>query len=132
MAQVAGVTFMAIQNGDRDPAMVRQRFVALQTFVDMVNALSQSCGVDKGKHFSDIVGAGNGLPQPTAEETGLGGQFQSIETAHASPEQGGDGFGEAEDLLGIRDEAAENGQAFLARRRFHSSSETSSMRRCIS
>ena len=101
-----------------------------------------------------FVGAGNGLPQPTAEEAGLGGQFQSIETAHASPEQGGDGLddsgggnawlkaavddvgddglGEAEDLLGIRDEAAENGQAFLARRRFHSSSETSSMRRCIS
>ena len=84
----------------------------------------------------------------------MSGKFQSIEAAHAGPEQRRDGFedgggrdtrlqapvrdvgddssGELEDFLGISDETAENGQPFLARKRFHSSSETSSRSRCIS
>src|ERR1035437_348988 len=94
------------------------------------------------------------LPQPASQEDRVSGQFQSVEAAHACPEQnrdafddaGGrdtrlpapvcdtrdDGVGELEDLLGVGDQAAENGQPFLARKRFHSSSETSFTRRCSS
>ncbi len=45
---------------------------------------------------------------------------------------GDDSLGKLEDLLGIGEQAAENGQPFLARKRFHSSSETSSISRRIS
>ncbi len=38
--QIAGVTLMAIDNGDADPAMIRQCFIALQPVIDMVDALS--------------------------------------------------------------------------------------------
>jgi hypothetical protein len=70
------------------------------------------------------------------EKAGGGGEFQRIEAAHAGPEQNHDGFdnaggrdtwlqaaiqdarnnspGKLEDLLGISEQAAENGQPFLA------------------
>ena len=84
----------------------------------------------------------------------MSGEFQSVEAAHAGPEQNGNtlddvgdrdtrlrapvphardnGVGELEDLFGVGDQAAENDQPFLARKRFHSSSETSRRSRCIS
>jgi len=88
------------------------------------------------------------------EEAGVSGEFQSMEAAHSCPEQNCHGFddksgrdtrlqapvrdagndrpGKLKDLLGIGEQAAENGQPFRARKRFHSNSETSSIRRCIS
>ncbi len=149
--EVAGMALVAIQDGDADPAMIRQRFVALQPVIDMVNPLPQAFGVHPGDHSPDAVGAAHGLPEPEAEKAGVSGEFQSIEAAHARPEQSRDGFdddggwdarlqapvadadndspGELEDLLGISDQTAENAQRFLASRRFHSSSETSFRRR---
>src|ERR1035438_8840703 len=119
-----------------------------------MNAQPQSVGVHQGAHTPDAVGAAHGLAEPATEEAGMSGEFQSIEAAHASPEQnrhrfenGGCGDtrqktpvrnadddtpGELKDLLGIGEQAAENGQPFLARKRFHSNAETSSMSRWIS
>ena len=96
----------------------------------MVNALPQSFGIHQGIHAPDTVGAAYGLTEPAAEKAGASGEFQSIETTHACPEQNCDGFDhqggwnarlpapvydigddclrEAEDFLGISDQAAEN------------------------
>jgi hypothetical protein len=154
VTEVTGMAFVAVQNSDRDPLMIRQRFITLQLIIDMVNALSQTVGIHQSAYAPDAVGAAHGLSEPATEEAGMSGQFQSIEAAHASPEQRCDGFEndrgrdtrlrapvhdvgnnsprKLKDLLGVGEQAAENGQPFLARKRFHSSSETSSIRRCIS
>ena len=131
--------------------MVWQRFVSLQPVIDMMNSPPQTLGIHQGVHTPDRVGTAYGLTEPVAEKARASGKFQSIETTHSCPEQNGDGLdddggrdtrlqapvddvsddrlGEPEELLGISDQAAENGQPFLARKRFHSSSETSSRRR---
>jgi hypothetical protein len=154
MLEITGVALVAIQDSDADPAMIRQGFVSLQPVIDMMNSLPQSRRIYQSAHPPDAVGAAHVLSEPATEETGMSGKFQSIEAAHAGPEQHRDGFedggcrdtrlpaavcdacndspGKLKDLLGIPDEAAENGQPFLARKRFHSISETSSIRRCIS
>jgi len=128
--QIAGVALMAIQGSNADSAMVRQRFVAFQPFIDMVDPLPQSLGIHQSVDTPDGVGAADGLPEPVLEEAGASGEFQSVETAHARPEQNHDGLeddvrwntrlqapvdnagdnrpGETEDLLGIRDQAAED------------------------
>src|ERR1035438_2205787 len=133
--QIAGVALMAIKGGNADPAMVRQRFVALQPVIDMVDPLSQSLGIHQSVDPPDGVGAAYELTEPLAEEAGVSGEFQSVETAHARPEQNGDGLeddsrrdarlqaavvdaadhdpGEPENLFGISDEAAENVSASL-------------------
>ena len=145
------MALVAIQDGDADPVMVRQRFVALQPVIDMVNPLPQALGIYQCVYSPDAVGATYRLPEPDAKKAGVSGEFQSIEATHSCPEQncngldedGGrdtrlrtpvhntvdDSHRELEDLLRISDQATENGQRFLAMRRFHSSSETSFMRR---
>jgi len=40
MAEVAGVTFVTVEDGDPDTHMIRQCFITLQPVVDMVNALA--------------------------------------------------------------------------------------------
>ena len=151
LAAVAGMALVAIQDSDANAVMVRQGFISLQAIIDMVNPLPQAFGLHQGVHTPDTVGAAYGLTEPVMEKAGASREFQSIETAHAGPEQNCDGLDdkgsrearlqspvddagddclrEPEDLFGISDQAAENGQRFLARRRFHSSSETSSRRR---
>jgi len=148
------MAFVAVQDSDRRPAVVRQRFITFQPDIQMMNAPPQSRCIQQRAHTSYAVGAAHGPSEPAAEKTGMSGKFQSIEAAHASPEQRRDGFqdggggdtrlqtpvrdacndsrGKLKDFLGVSNEAAENGQPFLARKRFHSSSETSSIRRCIS
>ena len=133
--QIAGVALMAIEGGNADPAVVRQRLVAFQPVIDVVDPLPQSLGIHRSVDTSDSVGAADGLPEPALEEAGASGEFQSVETAHARPEQNNDGLeddgrrntrlqapvdnagdnrpGETEDLLGIRDQAAENVSAPL-------------------
>jgi hypothetical protein len=145
------MTFVTIQDSRCDPLIVRQRFVTLQPVIDVVNSLPQTLGVHQRIHTPDAVGAAHGLPEPAAKEAGVSGLFRSIEAAHAGPEHdrdrfdddrgrnawlkapvndcGNDGPGEVKDLLGISDQAAENAQPFLAMKRFHSSSETSSRSR---
>src|SRR6266705_1414403 len=131
--------------------MVRQCFVWLQPVIDMMNPQTQALGIYPSVHTPDRVGAAFGLTAPVVEEAGASGQFQSIEATHSCPEQdcdgleddggrdtrlqaavndaGDDRLREPEELLGISDPASENGQRFLARRRFHSRSETSFTRR---
>lgn len=72
--------------------MIRQRFITLQLVIDMVNALSQTAGIDQSAYAPAAVDAAQRLSEPLAEEAGMRSQFQSIEAAHASPEQRCDGF----------------------------------------
>jgi hypothetical protein len=39
VAQIAGMTFVAVQNGDGDPVIVGQSLVALQSIVAVMNSL---------------------------------------------------------------------------------------------
>jgi hypothetical protein len=131
VAEVAGMALVAVHDSDSNPAMVRQRFVALQPVIDVVSSLPQPFSVHESIHPPEAVGAAHGLPEPVAEETGVGGEFQSIETAHTGPEQsryrfddgsagdtrvrapvhnvGDDSSGKLEDFLRISDQATENG-----------------------
>src|SRR5438128_5172741 len=126
MAEVTGVTLVAIQDSDDDSVAVRQGLVAFQTVIDVVDSLPESFGIDQGVHPSEGIGAAYRLPEPTAKEAGVGDEFQSMEAAHPGPEQGRDRFdhtggrdawlwapihdagddlfGEVKDLLGISDQ----------------------------
>jgi hypothetical protein len=55
--KVAGMTLMAIENGDADPTMVRQRFVPLQPVIDMMNPPPQALGIHESVHTPDGIGA---------------------------------------------------------------------------
>ena len=90
--QIAGVALMAIEGGNADPAVVRQRLVAFQPVIDVVDPLPQSLGIHQSVDTSDRVGAADGLPEPALEEAGASGEFQSVEAAHARPEQNNDGL----------------------------------------
>ena len=46
---------MAIENGDADPAMVRQCFVSFQPVMDMMNPLPQALGIHQRVYTSDRV-----------------------------------------------------------------------------
>src|ERR1022692_1380725 len=50
VAEIAGVTFVTIQDSDSDAVIIRQRSVALQSVVDVVNPLPQSRGIHQGVH----------------------------------------------------------------------------------
>ena len=131
MAAVAGVAFVAVQDGHSESLAIGQRLVSLQTFVDLVNAFPELIGGKEGVYPSDGVGAGPRLSQTAFPEAGGSGHFQGVEAAQPSPEQnqggvedagrGDAGFlpavrdggqdlgGEAEDLFGIGDQAAKKG-----------------------
>lgn len=57
MAAVAGVAFVTIQYGNPNPLMVWQCLVAFQPVIDLVNALPQCVGLDKGNHPPNRVSA---------------------------------------------------------------------------
>src|SRR5664279_4002334 len=97
VAAVAGMAFVAIQDGHAQPAMIRQDLVALQPVVDVMNAAPQTLGIHAGGDASHAVGAGHRLAQPAPKEDGVSGQFQSVEAAHAGPEQNRDAFDDAGD-----------------------------------
>jgi hypothetical protein len=131
---IAGVTFVAIQHRHADSMNVGQRLVSLQTFVDVMNALSQLIGINQGVDASDRVGAAQRPSQPALPESGGARPFEGIEASHPGPEQNqnavkdtdgrdagfpppfrdaGEEFSrQAEDLLGIRDQASKNGSGF--------------------
>src|SRR6266705_3964 len=82
MTQVTGVALVAIHNGYAHPLRIRQGLVALESIVNVVNALSQFAGIHQGMDPSDGVGAAGGLTQPTLPEVGTGGLFQGVEASH--------------------------------------------------
>jgi hypothetical protein len=140
---------MAIQGRDGDPMIIRHRLVALQSDIEMVDASPQPLGVHKRADPPDAVGAAHRLSQPDTEEVGTSSEFQSVQATHPCPKQNRDGLDdgggrdtrfqapvhdavddsgrELENFLRISDQAAENSQAFLFRKRFHCNSETSSI-----
>ena len=63
------MTFVTIQDRGGDAVIIRQRFVALQPIVDVVNSPPQSLGIHQGVHPPEAVGAAHGLAEPIAEET---------------------------------------------------------------
>ncbi|MBI3694809.1 MAG: hypothetical protein HY238_08220 [Acidobacteria bacterium] len=131
MTQVTGVAFVAVQNSYGQALPIRQGFVAFQTGVDVVDPLSQSVGIGQRMDSSHGVGTTGRLPQPLFPKAGPGGEFEGVQASHPGPEQhrrrfhhgrrGDTGLGpairnrrdhlpgEAEDLFGIGDQAAENG-----------------------
>src|SRR5579863_4671860 len=61
VAEIAGVTFVTIQDSGSDAVIIRQCFVALQLIVDVVNSPPQSRGIHQGVHPPEAVGAAHGL-----------------------------------------------------------------------
>lgn len=45
VTQIAGMAFVAVQNRHTETIHVRQGFVALQTFIDVVNPLAKAISV---------------------------------------------------------------------------------------
>jgi hypothetical protein len=154
MTAIAGMALMAVHNGCRDAAIVRQRLVAFQAPIDLMNRFPHRTGIHLGVNITPGFGAGHRLAQPTLPEPGGAGHLQRVAASQPRPKQNQAGLGDRrrgytrlrsavgdgsnqcvrkpEHFAGVGDQAAENGQPFLARKRFHSSSETSSSRRCIS
>ena len=48
--QVAGVALMAIERGNADPVMVRQRLVSFQPVIDVMNPAPQALGIHQSCH----------------------------------------------------------------------------------
>jgi hypothetical protein len=85
MPAVAGMLLVAIQNGNIQAQIQRQRFVPLQTAVDFVEAIPQLADVHGGVHSSHGIGADQGPSQPTFPESGGGKGIQRIETSQTRP-----------------------------------------------
>ena len=150
--QVTGVALVAVHHGDTHSPGVRQGLVSLQTFVDVVNPLPQFAGIDKCMNTAHSVGTAGRRSQPFLPETCAGGQFESVEASHSGPEHDQCRFhhdrsrdarlrpsvrdrrnhcgGEIENPFRPCDQTPEYGYRFRSFSRFHSSSETSSNRRC--
>jgi hypothetical protein len=92
MAAVAGVLFVAIQNRNVQTQIQGQRFVPLQTTVDLVETIPQLAGIDGGMYPSHGFGADHGPSQPPFPEASSGNGFQRIEAAQARPEHRQSGF----------------------------------------
>ena len=75
MAAVTGMLFVAIQDRDIQAQIQRQRLVALQAAIDLVDAVAELAGIDGGMHSSHGVGAGHGSAQPPFPESSAGNGF---------------------------------------------------------
>ena len=133
MAEIAGMAFVAVHDGQADAPIVWQSLIAFQTCVDLMNRFPQRAGIHLRVYGSHGFGAGHGMAQPMLPEPGRARHLQSVEAAHARPKQddgcldhseggnarfqspvrdgGKDILGEAADLLGIGDQAPENVRA---------------------
>jgi hypothetical protein len=91
MPAVAGMLLVAIQNGNIQAQIQRQRFVPLQTAVDLVKAIPQLADVHGGVYSSHGIGADHVPSQPPFPESGGRKGIQRIETSQTSPahRQGG-------------------------------------------
>ena len=130
------MAFVAVHDGQADAAIVWQGLIAFQTSVDLMNRFPQRARIHLGVYVSHGFGAGHGVVQPTLPEPGWARHLQRVETSQPRPKQGdrgfdhgenrnarfwsavGDGgqniFREAEDFLGIGDQAPENVRASFA------------------
>src|SRR6266853_4258571 len=79
MAKIAGMTFMAVHDGQRDAAIVRQCLIAFQTPVDLMNRFPQRARIHLGVYVSHGFGAGQGMAQPMLPEPGCARHLQSID-----------------------------------------------------
>jgi hypothetical protein len=86
MAAVAGVLFVGIQNRNVQTQIQWQRFVPLQTAVDLAETAPQLSGIEDGMYSPHGVGAGHCSAQPPFPEAGTGNGFQCIEASQSRPE----------------------------------------------
>ena len=72
---------MAIQEGYKDVPIVRQRLVAFQATIDLMNRFPHPARVHSGVHNTHCFGVGHRLAQPTLPEPGGTGHLQSVEAS---------------------------------------------------
>jgi hypothetical protein len=63
------MAFVAIQDGNTQPALIRQGFVTLQPVVHVMDAAPQTLGIHQGGHAPNAVGAAHGLPMRVQNKT---------------------------------------------------------------
>lgn len=147
------MALVAVQDRDAHPLHIGQGLVAFQARVEGVNAVPERLGIQQRMDASHGVGAAGGLVHPVLPKAGSRDQGPGGEAAQAGPEHtqgrcdhgcGGDtGFqspirerrhavpGDVKNLFRVSDQAAETGERFLSRSRFHSDSDTASINSCI-
>ena len=75
------MALMAIHDGYRDAPIVRQRLVAFQATIDLMNRFPHRTRIHPGVHIIHGFGAGHRLAQPTLPEPGGTSHLQSVEAS---------------------------------------------------
>ena len=78
----------------RDAAIVRQRLVAFQAAIDLMNRFPQRTRIHLGVNITHGVGAGQGLAQASLPEPGGTRQLQRVEASQPRPKQNQAGHGD--------------------------------------
>src|ERR1035441_6590972 len=82
MAEIAGLAFVAIHDGQADAPIVWQSLIAFETRVDLMDRFPQRAGIHLGVYGSHGFGAGHGMAQPMLPEPRGAGHLERVEAAH--------------------------------------------------